>query len=153
MYYTACPTRSGPLGKSMTRVSLAIAALAAASCTTAYAQAGKATPVAVSAVKEAKPPDPNFVRWRVYLDTLAQEAKTVADERRPYVLAEVAAAYWQYDRDEARSLFTRAADEAWKLASGDAKYGDLMDDVLSGASRLDVELVRFLKKRLADKEG
>src|SRR4051794_32864548 len=60
--------------------------------------------------------DPNFIRWRVYLNTLEQDARSVPDERRPYVVADVAAAYWEFDKDEATRLFTSALDEALKLA-------------------------------------
>src|SRR5437870_4565108 len=79
-----------------------------------------ATPAAV------KTPDPNFVRWRVYLDTLAQEARSVPDERRPYVVADVAAAYAEYDKDEALRLFTQALEEAFKFRQQDPGKYDLM---------------------------
>ena len=97
--------------------------------------------------------DPNFIRWRVYLDTLAQEARSVPDERRPYVVTDVASAYWEFDKDEATRLFTAALDEASRLAEQDKKYRDLVDYVLNAAARADAGMVDRFRKRLAGKEG
>lgn len=39
--------------------------------------------------------DPNILRWKIFLDSLRQEAKTVfPDDRRPYAMVDVANAYW-----------------------------------------------------------
>lgn len=107
-----------------------------------------------------KTPDPNFVRWRVYLDTLAQEAKAVAEERRPYVVADLAAAYAEYDRDEALRLFSQALEEAFKFRQQDPNKYDLMLEYVlkmgsqKGSSELSAALVAKLKKLVeADKDN
>src|SRR5438067_8206625 len=84
-----------------------------------------------ASTQSTKPPDPNFIRWKLYLDILAQEARSVAEERRPYVVAEIATAYWELDREESQAMFISALDAAWKLAEQDKKYRDMLDDVLA----------------------
>jgi tetratricopeptide (TPR) repeat protein len=100
-----------------------------------------------------KPPDPNLVRWMIFLDGLEQQSRSVAEERKPYVVAEVASAYWEVDRAGAERLFVGAVDSALKLTEQDKKYGDVLDDVLTMASRLDVSLAKLLTKRIAEKQG
>ena len=99
-----------------------------------------------------KPPDPNFIRWKIFLDTLEQQSRTIAEERKPYVVADIAAAYWEVDKAESQRLFIAAIDSALKLTERDKKYGDVLDDVLSTASKLDVSLAKLLTKRIADKQ-
>lgn len=109
------------------------------------AAAQKATPT-------PKPPDPNFIRWKIFLDTLEQQSRGVAEERKPYVVADIAAAYWEVDKAESQRLFIAAIDAALKLTERDKKFGDVLDDVLSTASKLDVSLAKLLTKRIADKQ-
>lgn len=121
-----------------------------------FAQAGK-TNKDLTSIATAAPPkqlDPNFVRWRVYLDTLAQEARSVPDERRPYVVTDVALAYWEFDRDEARRLFTAALDESIKFVEQDKKkFQPMLTYVVNTVCRLDVGLAKEFTKRLAAKLG
>ena len=117
---------------------------------------------AASKTKEAVPertPDPNFVRWRVYLDTLAQEAKSVPDERRPYVTADVAAAYAEYDTDEALRLLGQAVDEAFRFRQQDPKkYEPMLDYVLRKGAKSGGDIPAALAARVkklveADKDN
>jgi hypothetical protein len=112
----------------------------------ASAAAQKPAPTAV------RTPDPNLVRWKIFLDGLEQQSRAIATERRPYVVAEVAAAYWEVDKAESERLFVAALDQALKLVEQDKKYTDVLDDVLSMGSRLDVGLAKLLTKRIADKQ-
>lgn len=93
-------------------------------------------------------PDPNFLQWRSYLNTLAQSAKSVSEERRPYVFADIAAAYLEYDRDEAISVITSAYDEALKLKQqDDKKYQPVLKYVLTVGSRFGTDVVLLLAER------
>jgi len=72
------------------------------------------TPVKPPAEKEE---NSDLLRWRVFVDGLFQEARSISpEERRPYAVAEVAAAYWEIDRDESKAQFISALEAAWKLA-------------------------------------
>ena len=102
-----------------------------------------------------RPPDPNFVRWRVYLDTLEQEARSIADERRPYVVTDVGIAYLEYDRDEARRLLLAAMDEAYRFRQQDRqKHEPMLTYVIKTTVRSDraiaVEMSGRLKKLMSD---
>ncbi len=102
----------------------------------------------------AKPPDPGLMRWRIVLDGLVQEARTVSpEERRPYAITEVASAYWEIDHNESQELFIKALDEAWKLTEIDKKNRPVLNHVLVTASKLDVSLAKVLTDRLLKKEG
>lgn len=103
---------------------------------------------------KTKTEDPRLVRWKVFLDALSQEARSVSpEERRPYAVAEVAGAYWEVDREESQAMFIAALDAAWRLAEKDKKYDDTLDHVLKTASKLDISLAKLLTKRLAEKPG
>jgi hypothetical protein len=97
--------------------------------------------------------DPEIVRWKIFLNGLAQESRTVfPEERRPYAIVEVANANWEIDRDASRQLYFSALDMAMSLARQDKKYRALINYVLSAATRRDAELAEELNKRLLDKE-
>ena len=96
-----------------------------------------------------KQENPNLIRWKIFLDTLAQEARTISpEERRPYALADVAGAYWEIDRETSIALFIVALDTAFEKS----KSRDALNYVLSAATKIDSTLAKNLTKRLIDKE-
>lgn len=98
--------------------------------------------------------NPNITRWKIFLASLAQEARTVfPEERRPYAVVEVANAYWEVDREASRQLFISALDSALALTHQDRKYQVVLNYVLSAATRRDAGLAKELNKRLLDEEG
>jgi ribosomal protein L17 len=100
-----------------------------------------------------KSENPNMIRWKIFLDSLAQEARTVfPEERRPYAVVEVANAYWEIDREVSRSLYISALDSAWSLTEQDRKNRAVLNHILSSATKLDSALAKTLTKRLIDKE-
>ncbi|HEX3101992.1 MAG TPA: hypothetical protein VHQ01_09380, partial [Pyrinomonadaceae bacterium] len=105
-----------------------------------------------------KEPDPNLLRWRIFLDGLVQDARSVpSEERRPYAVADVAAAYWELDHDESQAMFIAALDAAWKLTEkmkpGERRQQPVLEYVLLTASRIDSALLKTLIDRLRKKEG
>jgi hypothetical protein len=106
--------------------------------------------------KTAKPKaeNPALVRWKIFLDSLAQEARTVfPEERRPYAIVEAANAYWEVDREASRLLYISALDAALSLTRQNKKYRGLVNYVLASATRRDVSLAKELNKRLLEEEG
>lgn len=97
--------------------------------------------------------NPNVLRWKIFLASLAQESRTVfPEDRRPYAIVDVAVANWQADREVSRSLFISALDSALSLTRKDKKYQGLVNHVISAATRLDGALAKELSKRLLDEE-
>ena len=97
----------------------------------------------------APTPDPNFLKWKVFLDVLAQEARNIPDDRRPYATTDLALAYWEFDRDEAKRLLFSAVDEAYKFRQADQKrYEPMLSYVLRSASRNMAEVLTELTARL-----
>jgi hypothetical protein len=106
--------------------------------------------------KTAKPraENPALTRLKIFLDSLAQEARTVfPEERRPYAIVEVANTYWEVDPAASRLLFISAMDTALSLSRQDKKYRGLLNYVLSAATKRDLALAKELNKRLLDDEG
>ena len=67
-------------------------------------------------------PTPDLARWQYMLDDLALEARTVNQEdKRPLLIAEVADAYWNLDREKSRGLFVSAIDAALALEAGEQR--------------------------------
>lgn len=100
-----------------------------------------------------KSEDPALLRWKISLDSLAREARTVfPEERRPYAMADVASTFWDVDRVAARLQYISALDTALALTHKDKKYQPMVNYVLSSATRRDAGLVRELNKRLLDDE-
>ena len=98
--------------------------------------------------------DPAILRWKILLSSLAQEARTVfPEERRPFAMVEVANAYWEVDHETSRQLYFSALDAVLSLIREDKKYRDLLNHVLSAATRRDAGLAKELNKRLIDKEN
>lgn len=97
--------------------------------------------------------NPAIVRWRIFLDSMIQEARTVfPEERRPFAIVDVAGAYWEIDREAASALYVSALDSAWNLTEQDNKNRRVLNYVLSSATRLDSNLAKTLTKRLIEKE-
>jgi|GEM_PF-6642591 len=97
--------------------------------------------------------NPNIIRWKIFLDSLAQESRTVLpEERRPFAVVEVANAYWGIDRKTSRSLYVSALETAWSLTKQNKKNRALLNYVLSSATKLDSALAKTLTDRLLDKE-
>lgn len=95
--------------------------------------------------------DPEFTRWKIFLDSLAHESRTIfPEERRPYAMVEVANAYWEVDREASRSMYVSALDAAVSLSKQDKKFRPLLNFVLSAATRRDATLAKELNKRLLD---
>jgi hypothetical protein len=95
--------------------------------------------------------DPYFLRWRITLDSLAHEARTVfPEDRRPYAMVDVANVYWGIDNEESRSIYFSALDLSIALTKQDKKYQKLVDYVVSSATRKDRLLAKDINKRLAD---
>jgi len=98
--------------------------------------------------------DPNLARWKITLDALEQQSRSIGPAaRRPYFIADIAAAYWEIDKAEAQTQLNAGLDAAWKAVQEDKKQRPALDYVLSTAARLDPALVRSLNERLVKKEG
>src|SRR6186997_1737590 len=104
--------------------------------------------------KKISQENPAVLRWKILLSSLAQEARTAfPEDRRPYAIVEVANAYWEVDREASRQLYFSALDAALTLSTQDKKYRELLNYVLSAATRRDAGLAKELNKRLVDKAG
>ena len=103
----------------------------------------------------APTPDPNFMKWKVYLDVLTQEARNVTDDRRPYAMTDLAAAYLEFDRDKAKRLLFSAVDEAYKFRQVDKnKYTPMLNYILRTSARnlgeISGEMAARLRKLIAE---
>ncbi|CAN5460718.1 hypothetical protein BH18ACI1_BH18ACI1_22480 [soil metagenome] len=99
-----------------------------------------------------KSENPDITRWRIFLDSLAQEARTVfPEERRPFAVVEVANAYWEIDRETSRSLYVSALETAWSLTEQNKKNRAVLNYVLASATKLDSALAKTLTEKLLDK--
>lgn len=101
--------------------------------------------------KKQKGDDPTFLRWKIFLDGLTQEAKTVfPDERRPYAMADVANAYWEIDKEASRMQYVSALEKALSIFQQNKKNREPLNYVLSSATKRDANLAKDLNKRLLD---
>ncbi len=97
--------------------------------------------------------NPNLLRWKTYLFSLEQEAKTsLPIERRPFAIADVAEVYWLTDKETSKNLFLSALDLAWNEVEKDSKKSKMLNYVISKATKTDSEMSKILTKRLIDKE-
>lgn len=86
--------------------------------------------------------------WKILLDNLAVETRTLEpEEERPFVIAEVADAYWRFDKDHARKLFGEAFDAALTLKTSQQSH-DPVAAILSKVAKRDRALAMELAKRL-----
>lgn len=97
--------------------------------------------------------DPNITRWKIFLDSVAQESRTAfPEERRVYPTVEAANAYWDFDPKASQDLYKSALDTAVYLTKQDKKYKPLIKHILSSAARRDPSLAKMLGKRLVDSD-
>lgn len=95
----------------------------------------------------------NILRWKIYLNSLAHEAKSVSPEdRRAYAIADVADSYWEIEPETSRSMFISALDSAWATVQQNSKNSAVLNYVLSKATRRDSNLTKLLIERLKSKE-
>lgn len=88
--------------------------------------------------------------WKILLDNLAVETRTLEPEQeRPLIIAELADAYWQVDKNQSKKLFNDAFDRALSLPAAQ-KPGPIIAGVLSIAIRRDRALGLSLTNRLME---
>src|SRR5688572_4396995 len=92
----------------------------------------------------------DLTEWKILLDNLAVETRILEPEQeRPVIMAELADAYWQIDKNQSKKLFTDAFDHALSLPTTH-KPSDVIANVLSIAARRDRALAVSLTKRLVE---
>jgi hypothetical protein len=92
----------------------------------------------------------DLTEWKILLDNLAVEARTLEPEKeRPLIIADLADAYWQIDKNQSKKLFNDAFDQALSLPK-EHKPGEITGNVLSIAARRDRALGLSLTKRLME---
>src|SRR5215204_5131341 len=92
----------------------------------------------------------DLTEWKILLDNLAVETRTLEPEKeRPLLIAELADAYWQIDKDQSKKLFNDAFDRALSLPTAQ-KPGEIITNVLSIAARRDRVLTMSLTNRLME---
>lgn len=96
---------------------------------------------------------PDVIQWKYLLATLATDARSLSKEKdRPYALAAVADAYWNLDRDTARSLFMAALDSACPPREGKTCDSVALHHVLAIATKRDTALTKTLLKTVAERK-
>lgn len=94
----------------------------------------------------------DLTEWKILLDNLAVETRTLEPEQeRPLIIAELADAYWQIDKNQSKKLFKDAFDRALSLPTAH-KPGEITATVLSIAARRDRALARSLTNRLIESQ-
>jgi hypothetical protein len=89
-----------------------------------------------------------LLKWRSILDTLRTEIQSIPEEYlKPYVIAQVADAYWNIDQEVARGLFIEALSQADSLGSKFADKNKIIYSIISLAGRRDAELAKSLTER------
>lgn len=92
----------------------------------------------------------DLTEWKILLDSLAVETRTLEPEQeRPLIIAELADAYWQIDKNESKKLFNDAFDRALSLPNAH-KPGHVTASVLAIAARRDRTLAMSLTNRLME---
>ena len=92
----------------------------------------------------------DLTEWKILLDNLAVEARTLEPEKeRPLIIADLADAYWQIDKNQSKKLFNDAFDQALSLPK-EHKPSEITGNVLSIAARRDRALGLSLTKRLME---
>ena len=103
-----------------------------------------------SASRSKKPAD--LTEWKILLDNLAVETRTLEPEQeRPLIIAELASAYWQIDKEQSKKLFNDAFDRALSLPAAQ-KPAEVITNVLSIAARRDRALAMSLTNRLMESQ-
>jgi hypothetical protein len=104
---------------------------------------------------------PDLERWRLLLNELKSEARTLQpEEKRPAIIAEVADAYWDLDKNQSEELFIAALETGLSLKAKtreERRAAQLaVKQVLSLAAKRDASLSRRLTEMLMEqrlKEG
>lgn len=92
----------------------------------------------------------DLTAWKILLDDLAVQSRTLEPEQeRPLIIAELADAYWQIDKNQSMKLFNDAFDRALSLPTAQ-KPGEITANVLSIVARRDRALSLSLTKRLME---
>lgn len=103
--------------------------------------------------KAANEAEVDLARWKYLLDSLATEARSLSPEkRRPYALGEVADAYWNLDRETARTLFTAALDSTLAVKDGERIDEAALNFILAKAAKRDIALAKTLTERSVEKQ-
>ena len=93
------------------------------------------------------------LRWKIFLDSVAQESRTsFPEERRVYPTVESANAYWEFDPHKAKSLYIAALDTAISITKQDNKNRPTINYILSSAAKRDPGLAKELSERLLESD-
>lgn len=94
------------------------------------------------------------IRWEGLLGQLGRDANALRQAGdRPYALADVADALWEFDKERARALFTSAMDAALALEDKGDGAEQRANYVIALAAKRDAELSKALTERLINKEA
>ena len=79
----------------------------------------------------------------------------MTDDRRPYAMTDLAVAYLELDRDEAKRLLFSAVDEAYRFRQTDKnKYNPMLNYIFRSSARnigeISGEMAARLKKLIAE---
>ena len=119
-------------------------------CASALAQQSEAKKQSQKSVSDESP---DVIQWKYLLATLATDARSLLKEKdRPYALAAVADAYWNFDRGNARKLFMDALDAACSPRDREKCDSLALHHVLTIATKRDVSLTRTLLKTISEKQ-
>lgn len=93
------------------------------------------------------------LRWKIFLDSVAQESRTsFPEERRVYPTVESANAYWEFDPQKTKSLYIAALDTAISITKQDNKNRPTINYILSSAAKRDPGLAKELSERLLESD-
>ncbi len=111
---------------------------------------GQSQPASTSRQKRVnRPVIVDEVRWRSLLDQLSDQARTLSQEKtRPFVIAEVADAYWNLNQTKSGTLFMSALDAALSLKGDSKDANTAIRFVLTLAAKRDSSLAKRLIERL-----
>lgn len=111
-------------------------------------QQGAKTEKGAETTKKAAPKaSPDLIEWKMLLDQLAVEARTLDTDDDPnLLLAEVADAYWRFDRKRSQTLFR----DAFERASSTPGSQESMRNILALVAKRDRALVLLLTKQLSE---
>ena len=96
------------------------------------------------------------LRWVLLLDNLIYETRSISPEsRRAYAIADIATAYWKFDRNISQTLFISALDSALPSDPEEAKkrdYKKALEYVLSSVAKVDNALTEKLIAKVVEKQ-
>jgi hypothetical protein len=97
----------------------------------------------------------DLIRWRFLLDQLGEQARALSEEKiRPQLMAEVASAYWGFDKQRSEEMFLAALEVAVNLKSN-RDSSQAVRRVLALAARSNASVgkriaARFMELRAED---